>query len=247
MNNSENNFYKKTKTKYAKSLDDLASKNIWQQEGTTTYYKEYLRMPKIMLPEPHRLDFSLGEVITKRISERVFENGQASIQELSDLFFYSAGIITSKENFDKTRRAYPSGGARFSLETYLFVFEDSEEINSGIYHYNVKNHYLEKILEEKNLRNIIYPEYIWQDMIQKAPMLLVISSVFERTMMKYNDRGMRYIMLEAGHLGQNICLVSSALNLKCCAIGGFDDDKFNEILDIDDETEGVLYIFSIGR
>ncbi len=65
-------------------------------------------------------------------------------------------------------------------------------------------------------------------------------------MIKYKERGYRYILFEAGHLGQNIYLVSKALGLKCCAIGGFDDDKFHELLDIDGDNEAVLYAFAMG-
>ena len=46
-----------------------------------------------------------------------------------------------------TRRAYPSGGARFPLEIYVFLFK-CKDLVSGIYHYNVLDHSLEKILDE---------------------------------------------------------------------------------------------------
>ena len=246
-------FHQKTKTKYEPEKDGqtdprpfLLGPRVWPKEWTIIYFKEYPRMPKILLPKPVKLDFSLGEAVTKRRSERGFNNEPVELKNLSQLLFYSAGIIEKREdNWNKTRRAYASAGARYPLEIYLFVLRGNEEIKEGIYHYNVKEHLLEKLIET-NLRKKIYSEIIWQEMVLKAPVLLIISAIFERNMMKYKERGYRYILLEAGHLGQNIYLVSTALGLKCCAIGGFDEDKFHQLLDIDGEEEGVLYVFALG-
>jgi len=63
---------------------------------------------------------------------------------------------------------------------------------------------------------------------------------------KYKDRGYRYIFIEAGHLGQNISLVAKNLNLSTCAIGGFIDEELNNLLDIDSQKESVIYIFAVG-
>lgn len=240
-------FHQLTKEKYQEGWDKPTSPSILPPEWLKIYFKEYPRMPKVLLPKPKKLAFSIGESLIKRRSEREFNGKPINLQDLSQLLFYSAGVIEKKDNdWNKTRRTYPSGGGRFPLEIYLFNLQASNELKEGIYHYNIKEHYLEKLLEEKNLREKIYPEIIWQDMILKAPIVLVISAVFDRTMIKYKERGYRYILFEAGHLGQNIYSVGKALGLKCCAIGGFDDDKFHELLDIDGGNEAVLYAFAIG-
>ena len=267
-------FHQSTKVKYQKEMEKSADLKGPPPEWTTIYFKEYPRLPKISLPKPNpirnkisngarKLDYSLTEALIKRRSEREFNGKPISLKDLSQLLFYSAGIFEKAttrsphpptrqkasgplEDWNKTRRAYPSGGARFPLEIYLFNLQTSNDLKEGIYHYNVKQHSLEKLLEEKNLRKEIYPKAIWQEMILKVPVVLVISAIFDRTMMKYKERGYRYILFEAGHLGQNIYLVSTALSLKCCAIGGFDDDKFHELLDIDGDNEAVLYAFTLG-
>jgi SagB-type dehydrogenase family enzyme len=241
------NFYQSTKAKYQAEAEKPADFKTWPKSWTTIYFKEYPRLPKTLLPKPENINFPLGESFKKRKSEREFDGKQTSLKDLSQLLFYSAGIIEKREgDWNKTRRTYPSGGGRFPLEIYLCALQNSDELKEGIYHYNVKEHSLEKILNKENLRKEIYPKIIWQDMILKAPIVLAISTVFERTTIKYKERGIRYIFQEAGHLGQNIYLVSTALGLKCCALGGFDDDKFNELLDIDGETEGVIYVFALG-
>ena len=47
-------------------------------------------------------------------------------------------------------------------------------------------------------------------------------------------------------MAQNIYLVSEALNIKCCAIGGFIDKDIEKIIDLDPESEVVLYLIAIG-
>lgn len=218
-----------------------------KEEQGKIYFSEYPRMRKILLPKPRKLNFSIDRAIIERCSVRKFRNTAIPLEDLSQLIFYSAGIIRKEDNdFNKSHRAYPSAGMRFPLEIYLFNFRENPNLGQGVYHYNVKGHFLEKIFADDNLRNNIYPEIIWQNMILDAPIIIVISAVFERTMTKYQDRGYRHILIEAGHLGQNIYLTSTALGLNCCAIGGFAEDGFSDILDFD-ESEDVIYVFAIGK
>jgi len=252
-------FHQQTKQKYEKGSEKPTDFSTWPKEWATIYFKEYPRLAKVLLPKPdpirneisngaRKLESSLGEVLLKRKSEREFNGEPINLNDLSHLLFYSAGIIEKKEeDWNKTRRAYPSGGGRFPLEVYLFNLQASDELKEGIYHYNVKEHSLEKLLEDNNLREQIYPAAVWQEMMQKAPLVLAISAVFDRNMMKYKNRGYRYVLFEAGHLGQNIYLAATALGLKCCALGGFGDDNLHQLLDVDGESEAVLYLLTLGR
>ncbi|MPN47688.1 hypothetical protein SDC9_195292 [bioreactor metagenome] len=55
------------------------------------------------------------------------------------------------------------------------------------------------------------------------------------------------MLLDVGHLGQNIYLIASHLKLGTTAIGGFQDIKINEILGIDGLIESSLYIITLGK
>ncbi len=134
-------FHQLTKEKYQEGWDKPTSPPILPPEWLTIYFKEYPRLPKVLLPKPKKLDFSIGESLIKRKSEREFNGKPINLKDLSQLLFYSAGIIEKKENdWNKTHRAYPSGGGRFPLEIYLFNLQTSNELKEGIYHYNVKEH-----------------------------------------------------------------------------------------------------------
>ena len=73
-----------------------------------------------------------------------------------------------------------------------------------------------------------------------------MTAVFSRNQMKYGERGYRYVLLEAGHIGQNMYLNAAALSLKCCALGGTIDSKLEKFLDIDGITESVVYAVAFG-
>jgi SagB-type dehydrogenase family enzyme len=57
---------------------------------------------------------------------------------------------------------------------------------------------------------------------------------------------MRYMLMEAGHVAQNICLQATALDLGSVVIGAFSDKEAADILKLDPE-EAPLYIIAVGK
>ena len=56
----------------------------------------------------------------------------------------------------------------------------------------------------------------------------------------------RYMLLEAGHVGQNLTLTAVALNLGVCSLGGFFDDELGELLRLDAREQPLLYCLAVG-
>ena len=67
-------------------------------------------------------------------------------------------------------------------------------------------------------------------MVLPASVVLVITAIFQRTRWKYQDRAYRYILLDAGHLGENLYLTATSLGLGPCGIGAFLDDEINRLI-----------------
>lgn len=220
--------------------------SLWPDEWTTTYYKTYARLPKIDLKHQKR-KFDLFEAIRKRSSKREMSPGKINLDELSLLLKYSAGITRQAENGDG-RRAYPSGGARYPIETYGLMISPGQGLKPGFFHYNVENHQLEmlwqKEITKKDLDQIAVYEFV-----EDASLIIFLSAVFWRTQNKYRQRGYRFVLMEAGHIGQNIYLLSEALNLKCCSLGGFrvSDEQIEKLLGLDGVVESLVYTLVIGR
>ena len=208
------------------------------------HFKTYPRMQKIRLLTPILEPKSLRYCLDKRSSSRNF-GGKMSFQEFSTLLQFGSGISKMrKKDFDSSRRYYPSAGARFPLELYAAVFNISG-IEKGIYHYNVRDNSLELLLKGNFRKEIDKAKN--QSWTRGCSAMIFVSAVFARTTLKYGERGYRYALLDCGHMAQNFYLTSAALNIGCCTIGGFWDDKLNELLDIDGENESVIYVIVLGK
>lgn len=75
------------------------------------------------------------------------------------------------------------------------------------------------------------------------PTYIIISANFDKTTVKYGDRGKRYVYMEAGHTAQNICLVCEELGLGSCCIGAFNDAEIKQKYHIEFEP---IYIIAVG-
>lgn len=83
-------------------------------------------------------------------------------------------------------------------------------------------------------------------LIDDAGFLVLLTASFLRNRVKYGERGYRYVLQEAGHLAQNIYIVSESLGLGAVAVGGFYDDEVNDILSLDGVEEAVVYAVVVG-
>lgn len=218
----------------------------WPSSWKKIYAKNYFRLASIQLPKKLPvLEPSLGKILLARKSERSFNNDYLCLSDLGTLLFYSAGVKPDGKNWDESTRFYPSAGGRYPLELYLIANKISE-LKNGLYHYSPKLHALETLLIQKDISSLI-AKLVGQKWVSNSQAVLIITAVKGRTQVKYGDRGYRHILIEAGHLGQNIYLVAKALKMKCCAIGGFIDEEVNRLLDIDDESEITVYIIAVGK
>ncbi len=159
-----------------------ADPNKWPDSWKEVEYKEYPRFEKFILPQPQNINTALSQVLSERESKRRFNgNRTISAQEISDFLYWSAGIKKNQKEKDSRfwRRNYPSGGARYPLELYL-SFYGNESISRGVYHYNIKNHSLEHLLDKKGEEKIRkLPTY---EFAKGAPLIIYISSIFDRSM-----------------------------------------------------------------
>ena len=216
----------------------------WPEAWRTIGYKVYPRFPKINLPqEKPQADFF--ELILKRRSRHKYRREPVSLSELSVLLQNSCGI-TDRTEKGISGRAQPSGGGRFPIELYPLVLASGQDVPAGLYHYDVKHHQLETLWQRVFDREFIESLFTYE-WVADAAVVFLMTAVFARTQMKYGDRGYRYILLEAGHIGQNIHLTVEALGLKCCALGGTRDSAIESLLDIDGVNESVVYAVAVGK
>ncbi|MFW6375861.1 MAG: SagB/ThcOx family dehydrogenase [Thermoplasmatota archaeon] len=186
---------------------------------------------------------SLHEALETRKSIRQYSKESLSLEKLSYLLWASTGV--QREERGRKFRTAPSAGALYPIETYLVV-NDVEGLENGLYHYLIKEHKLEK-LETEDLRDEIADAALGQNMCAQAPVVFIWSAIFNRTMWKYDERGYRYVFMDAGHIAENLALSAASMDLGTCQIGAFFDDKVDDVIGIDGEEEKSIYMTVVGH
>ena len=225
----------------------LASLNLSDipESWIKIHFKTYPRLNRIQLNSKIGRDKIINHIINSRRSRRNFSGKPVSYNDFSYLLYSSCGLRDLGKSISDTRRPYPSAGGRYPLEIYPLIL-NCEGIKNGLYHYNVVENSLEILLEE-DLRNWLSIAFGKEEWLENAAVLFIITGVLGRTHIKYSDRGYRYMLIEAGHLAQNLCLLATELGLGTCPIGGFIDDKVNELLDVEFQKEFSLYVIAVGK
>lgn len=204
-------------------------------------FKTYTLMDQVSLPSttPHS---ALENLIAARRSVRNYTGDAMTQEELARVLYYSYGITDKRRNF----RAVASGGGLFPLEIYVVPIK-VQDLEHGIYHYNVEHGCLDVVSRGDRLAEI--KECIWFEDIDfdDAAALFIVTAIFERTTLKYQDRGYRMVLMEAGEVAQNLTLAANSYNLGTCLVGGFHDNIVSKILEIDGSYEAPLLPIVVGR
>ncbi|GFP20905.1 hypothetical protein HKBW3S43_00375 [Candidatus Hakubella thermalkaliphila] len=192
-----------------------------------------------LLEPRHDSGISIEETLLKRRSVRDYTGEPLTLQEVSQLLWAAQGITDPRG-----LRTAPSAGATYPLETYVVV-GDVENLAEGVYRYHLPKHELVKVLDG-DLRTELAAAALGQNWVREGAINIVFTAIYERTTRRYGDRGIRYVHMELGHVGQNVHLQAVALGLGTVVIGAFRDDQVKEILNLP-QDEQPLYIMPVGR
>jgi SagB-type dehydrogenase family enzyme len=196
----------------------------------------------ILLPKPS-LDgkVSVEKAIKERRTIRDFKDQSLTLIQLSQLLWAAQGITDPKEG----KRAAPSGGALYPLDIYLVIGEKRVEgMDPGVYHYIPEKH-LMTLISKGDRRKEIASASLGQMWMAKAPMMFVITVEYRRITGKYGERGIRYALIEVGHVGQNIFLQAEALGLGAGIVGAFHDADVLKVMGSPSKHEPLL-IMPVG-
>jgi SagB-type dehydrogenase family enzyme len=186
-------------------------------------------------------EVSLETTIKSRRTVRSFASTPLTLGQLAQLFWAAQGITEDRGY----KRAAPSGGALYPMDIYGVVGVNCVEgIKAGIWHYQPRDHSV-SLVSEGDLRSEVARASLSQMWMANAPVSFVITSEYKRITGKYGRRGVRYAMIEAGHVGQNIFLQSEALGLGAGIVGAFDDRDVVSTLKIPQSHEPLL-IMPVG-
>ena len=213
--------------------------------GEVPPFKEDLNAETVALPAPTLPVGPLADTIAGRTSCRRFLAEPIALAQLGDLLHAGYGVLGTIDLWGEfCERPVPSGGGLYPLELYVLT-QRVDELVGGAYHYVPLTHTLE-VVRPDPLPSLLTAEmFLGQPYLSAAAAVIVVTAVVERSLWKYEDRGYRYLLLEAGHVAQNVNLSATALGLGCLNLGGFFDEDVAALLRLDDD-EVPLYGVAFG-
>jgi SagB-type dehydrogenase family enzyme len=197
----------------------------------------------VVLPDIGSLpDVSLKDVCRLKADEK--QQGAPGLETISSICHLAGGLTARSRQGSGYFyfRSAPSAGALYPNELYIAAF-DIQNLPCGIYHYGAHNRFLTRI------RNGNFAQYLMAAIPSLGPDragVFFVTGIFFRSAWKYRRRAYRYLLLDGGHLAENLRLAIRAAGYGGFLHHAFDDPKIDELLGVDDSREGTLCCVSIS-
>ena len=201
------------------------------------------------LPDPNSVELvqsDLRKLLEKRESRRGYSPEALSLAELSFLLDATQGVKEIVGEGYATRRSVPSAGARHPFETYLAV-NRVENLQPGIYRYLPLEHQLLFLEANGNQPDLLAVANLGQRFVGQAAVVFIWSCIPYRAEWRYMGHAHKNMLLDAGHICQNLYLGAEALGLGTCAIGAYDQAAVDALLELDGEDEYAVYLAPVGK
>jgi SagB-type dehydrogenase family enzyme len=189
---------------------------------------------------------SLYEAIANRKSRRAFTDESLSLEELSFLLWSTQGVREIDKNKVWTKRVVPSGGGRQPYETYLLVYR-VDGLDVGIYRYLPIEHKLILVTKDLPDGEELLEKAWFQNFIGKSAVVFAWAAIPYKTEWRYSIISYKDILIEAGHISQNLYIACEAIGAGTCAIAAYEQKAMDELLQIDGEEEMTVYISPVGK
>jgi SagB-type dehydrogenase family enzyme len=188
----------------------------------------------IQLAEPRlKGQLSFEEALAKRRSVRQFTGQPLKMTEIGQLAWAGQGITEPKKGL----RTAPSAGEIYPIELY-FAAQD------GLFVYRPQGHSLEQIFEQ-DVRGMLAAAASMQEAAVRAGCDIIVAGSARRLSAKFREEARKYMLLEAGHIAQNIQLQAVCLDLGSVTVGGFDIKEVSRICKLPKELEPI-YLICVG-
>ncbi len=201
------------------------------------------------LPAPDTFrDFAgtdLVDAIANRRSHRRFLDAPLTLQELAFLLWATQGV---RQTLDPGHalRTVPSAGCRHAFESYLFVAR-VEGLEPALYRYLPLEHAL--VLERRieGMAAALAEAVLHQGFVATAPVTFAWTVLPYRMEWRYALAAHRVILMDVGHLCQNLYLACAAIGAGTCAIAAYHQEQMDRLLDVDGTEEFTCYLAPAGK
>ena len=178
--------------------------------------RSYPGYPRVALPahKPRRFAMSLERALATRRSATAIGTTLPDADTLGRILALAHGITG-----DHARGPVPSAGGLQALELYLVTWSPGW-LPAGWYHFDRAGHALARIADRATRDDAaaIIPALV---PMTGGALVWIVTGDHARVAARYTTRADRFLLLEAGHLMQNLCLASTANDVCTVPLGGF--------------------------
>ena len=191
----------------------------------------YPAAPLALPPADRRLVTQLAQ----RRTERTFGHRPLGAVELGTLL----GAVGEHDG----HRLLPSAGGTYPLETFVLAWAADAPFGGQVLYLDPGQHAVLPVA----------PLPPWESLadavgIDQAPAAIVLFvAIPQRILRRYGDRGGRFLLLEAGHLAQNVLLAAAHLGLHALPLGGLHDDFMQTLVGLPSAEAQVVYGCAVGH
>jgi protease I len=177
---------------------------------------------------------SFEEALAKRRSVRLFSSKPLESEQISQLAWAGQGITDQQRGL----RTAPSAGETYPIDLYFATQE-------GLFVYRPAEHSLEQT-SDQDIRSGLAAAASMQESVATAACDIIIAGSVRKLTSQFRNKARTYMLLEAGHIAQNIQLQAVCLDLGSVTIGEFDTKDVSRACKILRGLE-PLYIICVGH
>jgi protease I len=174
---------------------------------------------------------SFEEALAKRRSVRLFSSKPLESEYIGQLAWAGQGITDQQRGL----RTAPSAGETYPIDLYFATPE-------GLFVYRPAEHSLEQT-SDQDIRGSLAAASM--DSVATAGCNIIVAGSVRKLTSQFRTKARTYMLLEAGHIAQNIQLQAVCLDLGSVTIGGFNSKDVSRACRL---TRGLepIYIICVG-
>ncbi len=176
---------------------------------------------------------SFEEALAKRRSIRLFANKPLESEHISQLAWAGQGITEKQRGL----RTAPSAGETYPIDLYFATEE-------GLFVYRPAEHSLEQT-SDKDIR-VSLAAAASMESVAMAGCDIIVAGSLRKLTTQFRNKAKTFMLLEAGHVAQNILLQATCLDLGSVPVGGFSTKEVSRACRLPAGFE-PLYIICVGH
>jgi SagB-type dehydrogenase family enzyme len=252
--------------RYLEASNFAVNRMAWQQPrvvppGQARLWRNPSAGPGTRLPDALPIAVPLGTALAGRVTGRGELGGTVTAQDLGTLLWSAYASPAGHDRRTGYQQwPYPSAGAKYVARLRLIV-RSVEGVAPGHYEVDRDSRTLQPLGRPPTAEELTATS-MWfdpdppagkptqaQDRIHVSTLPAVLGLYVDLGTLRasYGMRALRFALLEAGHLAQNLALVAASTRLALGLVGGFYDDVAHEVFLLDGIDEVLVYLLPLGR